>query len=84
MSLPRPVQAPTGNKLTCKSWQTEAVYRMLQNNLDPRVAQRPLELVVYGGRGQAANVVPLPPDGTQFRFYWNTPVLISPHNSRTI
>jgi len=54
MSLPRPVQAPTGIKLTCKSWQTEAVYRMIQNNLDPKVAQRPLELVVYGGRGQAA------------------------------
>lgn len=54
MSLPRTVQAPTGIKLTCKSWQTEAVYRMIQNNLDPKVAQRPLELVVYGGRGQAA------------------------------
>jgi urocanate hydratase len=54
MSSPRPVKAPTGLKLTCKSWQTEAVYRMIQNNLDPKVAQRPLELVVYGGRGQAA------------------------------
>lgn len=54
MSSPRPVQAPTGTTLTCRSWQTEAVYRMIQNNLDPRVAQRPLELVVYGGRGQAA------------------------------
>ena len=42
------------------------------------------QLGIGGGRGQAANVVPLPPDGTQFRFYWNTPVLISPHNSRTI
>lgn len=54
MSSPRTVRAPTGTKLTCKSWQTEAVYRMIQNNLDPKVAQRPLELVVYGGRGQAA------------------------------
>jgi urocanate hydratase len=54
MSLPRAVQSPTGNKLTCKSWQTEAVYRMIQNNLDPKVAQRPLELVVYGGQGKAA------------------------------
>jgi urocanate hydratase len=54
MSSPRTVQAPTGVKLTCKSWQTEAAYRMIQNNLDPKVAQRPLELVVYGGRGQAA------------------------------
>ena len=54
MSSPCTVRAPTGTKLTCKSWQTEAVYRMIQNNLDPKVAQRPLELVVYGGRGQAA------------------------------
>ena len=54
MSSPRVVHAPTGVRLTCKSWQTEAAYRMIQNNLDPAVAQRPLELVVYGGRGQAA------------------------------
>ena len=54
MSGPRKVQAPRGNKLTCKSWLTEAPYRMIQNNLDPEVAQRPGELVVYGGRGQAA------------------------------
>jgi urocanate hydratase len=40
--------------LTCKSWLTEAVYRMIQNNLDPEVAERPQDLVVYGGRGQAA------------------------------
>lgn len=54
MSEPREVRAPRGTKLTCKSWQTEAVYRMIQNNLDPEVAEKPLELVVYGGRGQAA------------------------------
>jgi urocanate hydratase len=54
MSGPRPVRAPRGTKLTCKSWQTEAVYRMIQNNLDPEVAERPDDLVVYGGRGQAA------------------------------
>lgn len=54
MTGPRQVSAPTGTQLTCKSWQTEAAYRMIQNNLDPRVAQRPMELVVYGGRGQAA------------------------------
>jgi hypothetical protein len=42
------------------------------------------QLGIGGGRGQAANVVPLPPDGTQFRFYWNTPVLISPHNPHVI
>ena len=54
MSLPRTVRAPRGTQLTCKSWLTEAVYRMIQNNLDPQVAERPLDLVVYGGRGQAA------------------------------
>ena len=41
-------------QITCKSWQTEAVYRMLQNNLDPEVAEKPDDLVVYGGRGRAA------------------------------
>jgi len=54
MSLPRSVRAPRGTHLTCKSWQTEAAYRMIQNNLDPEVAERPQDLVVYGGRGQAA------------------------------
>jgi urocanate hydratase len=54
MSNPRTVRAPRGTQLTCKSWQTEAVYRMIQNNLDPEVAEKPLELVVYGGRGKAA------------------------------
>src|SRR6187455_3381306 len=50
----RTVRAPRGTTLTCKSWLTEAAYRMLQNNLDPEVAERPDDLVVYGGRGQAA------------------------------
>ena len=54
MSGPRPVKAPTGNKLTCANWQIEAPYRMLQNNLDPAVAERPDDLVVYGGTGRAA------------------------------
>jgi urocanate hydratase len=54
MSQPRIVRAPRGTQLTCKSWQTEAVYRMIQNNLDPEVAEKPLELVVYGGRGKVA------------------------------
>ncbi len=54
MSSPRTVRAPRGSKLTCKSWLTEAPYRMIQNNLDPEVAERPQDLVVYGGRGQAA------------------------------
>src|SRR5512136_1326566 len=54
MSGPRLVRAPRGTQLTCKSWLTEAPYRMIQNNLDPEVAERPQDLVVYGGRGQAA------------------------------
>jgi len=54
MSGPRIVRAPRGTTLTCKSWLTEAAYRMIQNNLDPEVAERPQDLVVYGGRGQAA------------------------------
>ena len=54
MSGPRVVHAPTGNTLTCKNWLIEAAYRMIQNNLDPAVAERPDDLVVYGGRGQAA------------------------------
>jgi len=54
MSEPRPVRAPRGTKLTCKSWLTEAPFRMIQNNLDPEVAERPDDLVVYGGSGQAA------------------------------
>jgi len=54
MSGPRTVRAPRGTQLNCKSWLSEAAYRMLQNNLDPQVAERPDDLVVYGGRGQAA------------------------------
>lgn len=54
MPGPRTIRAPRGNTLTCANWQIEAAYRMLQNNLDPEVAERPQDLVVYGGRGQAA------------------------------
>ena len=54
MTGPRTIRAPRGTQLTCKSWLTEAPFRMLQNNLDPEVAERPDDLVVYGGRGQAA------------------------------
>lgn len=50
----RSIRAPRGNTLNCRSWMTEAPYRMLQNNLDPEVAERPEELVVYGGIGRAA------------------------------
>src|SRR6476659_10937945 len=49
----RPVRAPQGTSLTAKSWQTEAPLRMLMNNLDPEVAERPDDLVVYGGTGRA-------------------------------
>ncbi len=47
-------KTPTGNTLTCKGWVQEAALRMLLNNLDPEVAERPEELIVYGGRGKAA------------------------------
>jgi urocanate hydratase len=50
----RVVRAPRGAQLSCKSWLTEAAYRMLQNNLDPEVAENPQRLVVYGGIGRAA------------------------------
>ncbi len=51
---PRTVRAPRGTVLTCGNWQAEAAYRMLLNNLDPDVAERPDDLVVYGGTGKAA------------------------------
>jgi urocanate hydratase len=50
----RVVRAPRGTQLTCKNWVTEAAYRMVQNNLDPEVAENPQSLVVYGGIGRAA------------------------------
>lgn len=49
-----PIRAPRGSKLNCKGWQQEAALRMLMNNLDPEVAERPQDLVVYGGTGKAA------------------------------
>ena len=54
MSKPRIVKAPTGIELTCKGWQQEAAFRMIQNNLDPDNAEKPDELIVYGGLGKAA------------------------------
>ncbi|WP_448591321.1 urocanate hydratase [Thermoflexus hugenholtzii] len=48
------IRAPRGSTLTCKNWQIEAAYRMIQNNLDPEVAADPANLIVYGGRGKAA------------------------------
>src|SRR5262249_44485046 len=50
----RAIRAPRGSAISCKSWETEAALRMLMNNLDPEVAERPAELVVYGGIGRAA------------------------------
>lgn len=52
--MTRTVRAPRGTQLSCKGWQQEAALRMLMNNLDPEVAERPEDLVVYGGRGKAA------------------------------
>src|SRR5438445_4804349 len=49
-----PIRAPRGPEITCKGWQQEAALRMLMNNLDPEVAERPQDLVVYGGSGKAA------------------------------
>ncbi len=54
VSGPRPVRSPHGSKLTCLGWGQEAAMRMLMNNLDPEVAERPDDLVVYGGTGRAA------------------------------
>src|ERR1700688_2522677 len=50
----QPVRAPRGSALSCKGWQQEAALRMLMNNLDPEVAEKPEDLIVYGGRGKAA------------------------------
>ena len=50
----RVIRAPRGKELSAKSWLTEAALRMLMNNLDPEVAERPQDLVVYGGTGRAA------------------------------
>ena len=54
MSGPREVRAPRGSTISCRGWQQEAALRMLCNNLDPDVAERPDDLVVYGGTGKAA------------------------------
>lgn len=53
-SQPRVIRAPRGNTITCKGWIQEAAMRMLMNNLDPEVAERPEDLIVYGGLGKAA------------------------------
>jgi urocanate hydratase len=53
-TLSRHVSAPRGDAIACKGWPQEAALRMLMNNLDPEVAERPDDLVVYGGSGRAA------------------------------
>ena len=54
LAQPRPVRSPRGGDIVCANWLIEAAYRMLQNNLDPEVAENPDALVVYGGIGKAA------------------------------
>src|SRR5260370_31125274 len=50
----RAVRAPRGTTLACRAWPQEAAFRMIQNNLDPEVAEKPDDLIVYGGTGRAA------------------------------
>ena len=52
----RKVSPPIGNKLSCKNWQIEAAYRMIQHNLDQNVAENPDELIVYGGKGKQQGI----------------------------
>ena len=52
--MKKKINAPKGIVLKCKNWEIEAVYRMIQNNLSPDVAEAPEELIVYGGKGKAA------------------------------
>ena len=52
--MTRTIRAPRGSELSCLGWSQEAAMRMLMNNLDPEVAERPEDLVVYGGTGRAA------------------------------
>ena len=55
MNLNKNIKSPIGQKLNCKGWHQEAAFRMIQNNLDPNVAENPDELIVYGGIGKAAS-----------------------------
>src|SRR5512139_3092868 len=57
-TAPTVVRAPRGTELSCRGWLQEAALRMLMNNLDPEVAERPADLVVYGGTGRAARSWP--------------------------
>ena len=53
VGTPKTVHAPRGTEKTCKTWQAEAAMRMLMNNLDPEVAEKPDQLIIYGGGGRA-------------------------------
>ena len=53
VGTPKTVRAPRGPQRTCKTWQAEAAMRMLMNNLDPEVAEKPDQLIIYGGSGRA-------------------------------
>src|ERR1039458_10893902 len=73
MSLTTAIHAPRGSALSCKGWHQEAAFRMIQNNLDPEVAENPDELIVYGGRGRAARGWPRSEErrvGKKGRFPW--------------
>jgi hypothetical protein len=77
----RTIRAPRGAQLTCKSWLSEAAYRMIQNNLDPEVAERPEDLVVYGGIGRAARdwacydaILEFPPIRMRRACCWRIPI----------
>src|SRR5690348_10302463 len=54
LAASRPIRAPRGMEISCNGWPQEAALRMLMNNLDPEVAERPGDLVVYGGNGRSA------------------------------
>ncbi|MHC4063315.1 MAG: urocanate hydratase, partial [Planctomycetota bacterium] len=58
VGTPKTVRAPRGTERTCKTWQAEAAMRMLMNNLDPEVAEKPEQLIIYGGSGRAARSWP--------------------------
>ena len=71
-TVTRTIRAPRGTSLTCKGWPQEAALRMLMNNLDPDVAERPDDLVVYGGSGKAARNCPPSTPSCDRCAHWNT------------
>jgi urocanate hydratase len=79
--MSRTIRAPQGSELTCKNWQIEAPYRMIQNNLDPDVAENPDELIVYGGKGKVARnwecfdaILDTLKDSNRMKLCWSNPV----------